>query len=106
MLNQSGVYKIECDECEAFYIGETGRPVKKRIQEHRRNKERSAFGRHLIEKQHTSINDEKIKILHVLPKGLKLTLTEAYEIWKASGNPNLLNEQVDLNFQPLFKSCL
>ena len=104
-LRRSGVYKIKCDDCEAFYLGETGRDVRTRVMEHRKYRERSNFGRHLLHTGHKSKEDSNIEVLHVLPKGLKLTLTEAYEIWKETRNQHLLNEQVQLNFQPLFKAC-
>ena len=31
---ESGVYKIDCMNCDKFYIGETGRSLKTRIKEH------------------------------------------------------------------------
>ena len=37
-------------------------------------------------------------MLHQQQKGLKLTLLEALEIWKALGTQGLLNEQTDLNY--------
>lgn len=33
--NDLGVYKIDCLMCNEFYIGETGRPFKKRLSEHK-----------------------------------------------------------------------
>ena len=105
ILSKTGVYKIKCDDCEAFYLGETGRDIGTRVREHRRYKTRSAFGKHLLNSGHKSVDDDNIEILHVMPKGLRLTLTEAYEIWKEASNNNLLNEQVELRFEPLFKAC-
>ena len=34
------VYRIDCEECEASYIGQTGRQLKERIKEHRRATEK------------------------------------------------------------------
>ena len=105
IFTQSGVYRLKCDDCDSFYIGETGRAIRERTSEHRRAKQESAFGRHLLNTGHKSRNDENIKVLHTQRKGFKLTLLEAYEIWKQRGNGNLLNEQVELRHEPLFKTC-
>ena len=36
LLNKSNVvYKLDCEDCEEFYIGQTTRRLKKRIQEHK-----------------------------------------------------------------------
>ena len=36
LLNKSNVvYKLNCEDCEEFYIGQTTRRLKKRIQEHK-----------------------------------------------------------------------
>ena len=106
-LKSSGVYRVKCDGCSAFYVGETGRSVEERVKEHRnpRNKCTSAFGRHLAYNKHQSEDNYNIKVLHKQKKGLKLTLLEAFEIWKERDNSNLLNEQVNLGREPLFKMC-
>ena len=31
----SGIYKIPCNDCEKFYIGETGRSISTRVKEHK-----------------------------------------------------------------------
>ena len=31
---KTGVYKLSCDDCECFYIGQTGRGFQKRFIEH------------------------------------------------------------------------
>ena len=98
-LSRSGVYRIQCDDCSAFYLGETGRSVRTRTNEHRKTRLDSAFGRHL------NFKDENIRLLHEQHKGFRLTLLEAYEIWRERGNNNLLNEQVELKREPLFKTC-
>ena len=33
----TGVYRIRCEDCNLFYIGETGRPFKIRLKEHINN---------------------------------------------------------------------
>ena len=102
-LTRGGVYKIKCDDCDCFYVGETGRSVGERIKEHR-STTLSAFGRHLKIHGHRSKKDENIDLLHDCKKGLKLTLLEALEIWKRKEDPLMLNEQVELRKEPLFKA--
>ena len=102
-LKMSGVYRVKCDECEKFYIGETRRSIATRIKEHRECRHRSTFGRHLLDAGHSSKNDNNIKILHCENRYFKLNFLEAYEIWKERHNQNLLNEQVFIGKDPLFK---
>ena len=91
-----GAYHIQCDECEAFYIGVTGRKLINRVEEHRKVKHRSTFGRHLLCTSHKTSDYNNIKLLHNQNKGPKLCLLEAYEIWKCRENENLLNKQEEL----------
>ena len=35
--NVSGVYKIDCNNCKKFYIGETGRDLNVRMKEHKKD---------------------------------------------------------------------
>lgn len=104
-LEKNGVYSIKCDECEAMYIGETGRQIKTRVQEHVKDIRCSNFGKHLHETGHRFSNWENVKLLHQQEKGIKLTLLEAFEINKHKKNDNikLLNDQINLFYCPLFK---
>src|SRR5436190_22438206 len=58
--NKTGIYKINCADCESAYIGQTGRSFKIRHKEHipdaRVEKQKSAFAQHLIDHKH-SMND-------------------------------------------------
>ena len=101
--NKNGVYKIYCKECEATYIGETGRKLSTRLQEHKKDKIHSNVGRHIHYNGH-HIDEERTKILHVCDKGLKLTLLEAFEIDQESKtNTKCLNDQLELKEPPIFK---
>lgn len=97
-----GVYRVDCADCNASYVGQTGRSFDIRYKEHTRNNSNSNFSKHLVENVHTS-NDSCLKILHLEEKGTKLNLLEALEINKLKKNNNfkILNDQIDLNFSPL-----
>ena len=57
---KSGVYQINCGECDAIYIGKTKRKLKVRVQEHLKNAKlstpSSAFAQHLLDHGHSSTN--------------------------------------------------
>ena len=58
------IYYIECQNCEATYVGETERPLKIRLSEHKRPTNTSSKVQlHLKENKKHSVNWEKIKIL-------------------------------------------
>lgn len=102
-LDKNGVYLLKCDNCNASYIGETGRKLKTRIQEHIRDVKTSNFGKHLSYNKHSFNNWNNAKLLHSQHKGTKLSLLEAYEIEKhrKSADIHLLNDQLALNYQPI-----
>lgn len=85
LLQKSGVYKIECGDCDAVYIGQTGRALGERIAEHDSdaNTERpeSAFARHIVATGHRKTN-KNVSLLHYSPKGRVLNRLEEIEIIK------------------------
>ena len=80
---KSGIYCINCNECDAFYYGQTGRNLRIRATEHFKSitKEESTtgFSAHCIENNHTFSKD-KINLLHPDTKGFRLNLLEHLEI--------------------------
>lgn len=76
---KSGVYKIECNDCDATYVGQTGRNIKTRMYEHRRDvfkeEPKSAFAAHLKQSGHSG-NFEGVKLLHNERKGKVLDSLE------------------------------
>jgi len=55
---QCGVlYKIQCADCNAWYIGETGRALEIRVDEHQKNRGETAVGEHLVKHQHHFARD-------------------------------------------------
>ncbi|KAG8233745.1 hypothetical protein J437_LFUL003815 [Ladona fulva] len=55
---QGGALSLLCKDCNAIYIGQTGRNIMTWVNEHRKafenNSSHSHFGNHLLEKQHSS----------------------------------------------------
>jgi hypothetical protein len=76
--DRSGVvYGIDCNDCDSRYVGETARPLRKRIAEHKR--EPSPVGAHLKEEGHT-FDKDKVKILDSDPRWLQRGIKEAIQI--------------------------
>lgn len=109
VLKKSGVYKLKCPDCDAVYVGQTGRTFEIRYKEHLRsfrlNKNDSTFSNHILESNHTFPNLENINILHTHEKSRKLNLLESIEIYKSNiiQDNHLLNDQVELYYSPLFE---
>jgi hypothetical protein len=81
---QSGVYQLKCGDCDAIYIGQTGRSLMVRAAEHRRdyvNKTgMSQFSSHLLKEGHQA--DFTPELLHRVKKGTQLDIREQLEILK------------------------
>ncbi|KAK5650193.1 hypothetical protein RI129_001222 [Pyrocoelia pectoralis] len=109
-IDKSGVYKLNCKDCEAFYIGQTGRKFSYRISEHlsflkpKYSNSKSSFANHLMNENHTCNPDGDIEILHTCSKSTKLNLLEIKEIVRHHNkNPHSsLNEVVNFNKNLLF----
>lgn len=103
-LANSGVYKLQCQDCESVYVGQTGRSFTTRVSEHvrswRSGKRDSAFARHLLDENHT-FDPTNVKTIHICCKSRKLDSLEALEINKLKNSPYLLNDKIDLNNSPL-----
>lgn len=100
-LQNSGVYKLSCATCRAYYIGQTGRAFSVRCKEHflRKNGScppNSSFADHLLISGHSPESIEKLEVLHVEKEGRKLDVWEELEIFKHSSLNDvlLLNEQL------------
>ena len=104
-----GVYKLNCSNCNKFYIGQTGRSFKNRYIEHTKalhSTTESTFVNHHIEANHTYKNiDNNMNTLHVHTEGRKLDTLEQLEIYKhmKTNKNNILNEQTQFKSHALFE---
>jgi len=106
-----GVYKLTCDDCDQFYIGQT-RNFKLRFREHiqalktnNKTTNKSSFAEHLLNYSHKYSNMEKnMEILHIQNKGEKLNSTEDLEIYLnyCKNQHTILNTQINTN-NPIYK---
>ena len=101
-INRCGVYKISCNDCNKYYIGQCGRTIKERLKEHQ-TRTNSALGRHLkIENHSCDVNN--VKLLNSMTKSYKMDLWEEYYITrhKKTDPDALLNDVTNFNNQRLF----
>ena len=78
--NEAGVYKIPCKSCDKSYIGETGRSLKKRITEHKKDivlqKYESGVAEHVRETDHF-FDFQNAKIVYPSNNTLKRHIIES-----------------------------
>ena len=102
-LDQSGVYKLQCNNCSSSYIGQSGRKISTRFKEHRMALNNfgvnSEMADHAREFGHT-FDVKGIKVLHQCKKGQKMNLLENIEINK---NLNGINIQIPILSSPLIQ---
>jgi len=106
---KSGIYQINCSTCDAKYIGQTRRSLKKRFDEHHRsvkNKETDkAIAAHIFDLDNTAPHkiisfDENVKLIKQVTNPIKL---DAYESIYISSSQNLMNLEDGPINSPLFK---
>ena len=77
---KAGVYRVACGQCHSFYIGQTGRSMKKRIGEHNTafysgKFHESAIAEHCHSSGH-DIGSISAKLLHSSHKSVRLNRLE------------------------------
>ena len=85
------VYEINCpeDNCNAVYIGETGRRLSERIKEHGDIKGHSHVAQHTLKTNHRAITMENVKLLSCNRGNTKTRkITESLYIRKKKPNIN------------------
>ena len=112
--NRSGVYQINCNDCDMSYIGQTVN-FNKRFKNHvsawkNKKPERSNVAKHLLNNNHKLQSiDENVDVLKFCTKGKLMTAWEDLFIYrcKIENRVKLINEQVnfdsDITYNNLFK---
>ena len=75
-------YWIKCEDCEASYVGETGRTLESRLSEHRRPSSTSSeVSRHIhLDHPDHRVDMDKVKIVDVEPRKFERGVREAIQI--------------------------
>ena len=100
----SGIYELNCENCEKVYIGQTRKSINIRAKEHQRNvknKEvlKSSVASHAVEESHT-INF-KPRLIKKVRKIRELDIWENIEMYKRKDK--LMNEELEGTHNILFK---
>lgn len=93
-MEKAGIYKINCNDCESCYIGQTSRPVLVRYREHEAStrlghKEKSAISEHMITNKH-SFNLNNLHLVKPVPRKHQLN---AWESLYMVNTQNLMNRE-------------
>ena len=95
------VYSIECDDCKAIYIGETGRTLEDRLKEHQRHTrlvapEKSAVAEHALALGH-EINWASARVIDTAAGEMKRRVKEKLHLVKVSRSRPAMNKDNGLN---------
>ncbi|EZA51188.1 hypothetical protein X777_10257 [Ooceraea biroi] len=95
------VYKIDCLNCDASYIGQTKRHLDTRLKEHRDDIKKhfsnhSVVSKHRLTKEHDFDWDNK-NILHYEPNNRKREIAEMFFIKKSPNTINLKRDTENLS---------
>ena len=99
--NRNVVYKINCKDCDASYVGQTGRQLRTRIAEHRNNikyktSDRSVITDHRIEFGH-DFSWDAVEILDNEPIYHKKAISEMLFINRQKNSINLQTDTAGLH---------
>ncbi len=99
--NKNGVYKIECPDCNKFYIGQTKKRLKDRFTQHFNAFKKpmiykSNLATHSINNNHTFPNIKHMSLIKNIHKGTKMNIWENLEIFKHNDNNKLIEEQTQI----------
>jgi hypothetical protein len=94
----SGIYKLTCQTCQKAYIGQTGRKLSIRYNEHMRsirsNKNDSAYASHVLNNRHEYGPISSImELLETSRKGTLMNIKEDFYIYYHNQHNQLIDEQ-------------
>jgi ATP-dependent protease HslVU (ClpYQ) ATPase subunit len=95
---ESGIYQLNCPDCDSKYVGQTGRSFRVRFAEHFRDfkyqNNKSKFAQHLLEQKHSIGPIENImEKLHTTNNGRFMNTVEQYHIYKITQKNVQINDK-------------
>ena len=95
------VYKINCEDCPASYVGETERSLGKRVKEH--DGKSSAVAKHMQTEGH-QFNKDAVEIVDIEGDWFRRGVKEAIQIRQL--NPSLNQDRGRHFLPPVYSSLL
>lgn len=90
------VYKINCKNCEASYMGQTGRMLKPRFKKHKQHINRNTTQHSVITKHRLLLSHDfdydNVEILNIEPSYHKRLISETIHIKNQKSGLNLQND--------------
>lgn len=102
VLEKTGIYQINCEDCDLKYYGQTKRTISKRFKEHMsyikyNQPEKSALANHVLENEHFNISLKNLKLLKHVTDSSKLDAYEAFFIQRDDNALNLDSGNISSN---------
>jgi len=96
--NPSSIYKIKCNTCNRAYVGQSGRPITIRHEEHIRyiktNNPASAYATHILINRHEyGAANDTLKLIQPCRKSIKMNHCESIYIQIYRQQNRLIREQ-------------
>jgi len=98
---KSGIYKVQCNECDMFYIGQTTKSITTRFKQHiskfnNKHYEDSAIASHMYDSNHT-ISIDDLEVIEHVTDNRRLDCLESAMIEKSETSKLLNREPGPLN---------
>jgi hypothetical protein len=106
-LRQSGIYQLRCVTCDRVYVGQSGREVRTRYNEHiryiRNNNPESAYAQHILNTGHEiGPSSQTLQLLKHCHKGKIMNCWETFHIQRLHHETGLIPEQSSQELNPLY----
>ena len=108
-MDQAGVvYKIDCNDCEAVYVGETGRQLKVRVNEHKEDVRKQKMLSNVYMHSRDNNHSFDFNNVNVLDRHSNANSRKQLESIYTFKSELTINRAYDLNdiYSPLFASTL
>jgi hypothetical protein len=107
-IDPSGIYKLKCNTCNKAYVGQSGRAINVRYEEHiryiRTNNPKSACATHILDNRHEyGTVQDTLQLLQACQKGTRMDCLEALYIHALHQQKLLISELQANDTNPLFQ---
>jgi len=99
-FQKSGIYGVQCSDCNKVYYGQTKRNIEERVKEHFQciklnQPNKSALAAHVLVDGHDGVSKNNVKLIKQINDDRRLDAYEAYFIQNDKNSLNLDNGNVE-----------